>query len=163
MFTPVPPHVRLPEYFTSQHSRPPTPNFAFYPIRVDGTTIYEPQSDPRFTILLERFNNTNDTLSIKRKEAELKKLQSSNLQFKFQVKVKINGVNPHFILEVTSLEHKTTPAPFIVTYIEVHGDPDLPDIAYCKIDFCNPYFGPIFTTSFQYNTTSPYYKDSTIF
>ena len=49
--TPVAPHVRMPEYFTSDHSRPPTPNFADYPIRVDGTTIYDPQNDPHFPLL----------------------------------------------------------------------------------------------------------------
>ena len=49
--TPVAPHVRIPEYFTSVHSRPPTPNFVDYPIRVDGTTIYDPQNDPRFPFL----------------------------------------------------------------------------------------------------------------
>ena len=69
--TPVAPHVRYPEYFTS-HSRPPTPNFADYPKRVDGTTINEPQVDPRFTILTERFIDNNDILSTKRKETELK-------------------------------------------------------------------------------------------
>ena len=40
--TPVPAHVRLPEYYTANHSRPPTPIFADYPLRVDGITIYDP-------------------------------------------------------------------------------------------------------------------------
>ena len=34
--TPVLAHIRLPEYYTADHSRPPTPNFADYPLRVDG-------------------------------------------------------------------------------------------------------------------------------
>ena len=63
--TPVAPHVQIPEYFTSQHSRPPTPNFTDYSIRVDGTTIYEPQADARFTLLPKRFFNNNETLSTK--------------------------------------------------------------------------------------------------
>ena len=37
-------HVRIPECFTPDHSRPPTPNFADYSIRVGGTTIYDPPS-----------------------------------------------------------------------------------------------------------------------
>ena len=45
--TPVQPTVRLPEYFTTDNSRPPIPNFADYPLRVDGITIYE----PRFVLL----------------------------------------------------------------------------------------------------------------
>ena len=52
--TPVPAQIRLPEYYTAEHSRPPTPNFADYPLRVDGITIYDPQNDPRFPILAER-------------------------------------------------------------------------------------------------------------
>ena len=42
--TPVPAHIRLPEYYTAEHSRPPTPNLADYPLRVDGITIYDPQN-----------------------------------------------------------------------------------------------------------------------
>ena len=86
--TPVPAHIRLPEYYTAEHSRPPTPNFADYPLRVDGITIYDPQNDPRFPILAERFINNNDLLSHKRKETELKRLQTPNLELKFEVKVK---------------------------------------------------------------------------
>ena len=47
----VPAHIRLPEYSIADHSRPPIPNFADYPLRVDGITIYDPQNDPRFPIL----------------------------------------------------------------------------------------------------------------
>ena len=78
--TPVPAHVQIPEYYLADHSRPPTPNFADYPLRVDGITIYVPQNDPRFPILAERFITKNDLLSNKRKETELKRLQTSNLE-----------------------------------------------------------------------------------
>ena len=77
--TPVPAHIRLPEYYTADHSRPPTPNFADYPLRVDVITIYDPQNDPRFPILAERFIANNDLLSHKRKGTELKRLQIPNL------------------------------------------------------------------------------------
>ena len=146
--TPVPSHVRFPEYFTSQHSRPPTPNFADYPLRVDGTTIYKPQADPRFPVLTERFIDNNDTLSTKRIETELKSLQNPNLELKFEVTVKFNSLNPYPNFQVAKLEHKTTPAPFIVTYAVFHSDPDLPDKDYGKSVFCNPYSGPKYTTSF---------------
>ena len=66
--TPVPAHIRLPECYTAGHSRPPTPNFADYPLRVDGITIYDPQHDPRFPIVAERSITNNDLLSHKRKE-----------------------------------------------------------------------------------------------
>ena len=69
--TPVPAHIRLPEYCTAEHSRPPSPNFADYPIRVDDITIYEPKNDPRFTILTERFITINDLSSNKRKKQSL--------------------------------------------------------------------------------------------
>ena len=66
--TPVPEHIRLPEYYTADHSRPPTSSFADYPLRIDGITIYNPQNDPRFPILAERFIVNNDHLSQKRKK-----------------------------------------------------------------------------------------------
>ena len=64
--TPIPAHIRLPEYYTAEHSRPPTPNFADYPLRVDGITIYDPQNDPRLPILAERFINNNDLTNAKK-------------------------------------------------------------------------------------------------
>ena len=99
--TPVPPHITLPEYYTTEHSRTPFPNFAEYPIRNDGATIYEPKNDPRFPILTERFNTTNNSLSNKRKEAELKRLQTSNPELKFEVKVEFQGSNPHPVIQVS--------------------------------------------------------------
>ena len=120
--TPVPAHIRLPEYYTAEHSRPPTPNFADYPLRVDGITIYDPQNDPRFPILAERFINNNDLLSHKRKETELKRLQTPNLELKFEVKVKFQGLNPHPLFHVSKIEHKTSPAPFEVVHIEFKRD-----------------------------------------
>ena len=146
--TPVPPHIRLPEYYTSEHSRPPTPNFTDYPIRVDGTTIYEPKNDPRFPILTERFITNNDRLSNKRKETELKRLQTTNLEFKFEVKVKFQGLNPHPVFHVSKIEHKTTPAPFEVIHIDLERDPQLLELTYGKIVFYNPYSGLKYTTSF---------------
>ena len=112
--TPVPAHVRLPEYYLAEHSRPPTPNFADYPLRIDGITIYDPLNDLRFPILAERFIANNDLLSNRRKETELKRLQTPNLELKFEVKVKFQGLNPHPIFHVSKIEHKTSPAPFEV-------------------------------------------------
>ena len=146
--TPVPAHIRLPEYYTAEHSRPLTPNFADYPLRVDGITIYDPQNDPRFPILAERFINNNDLLSHKRKETERKRLQTSNLELKFEVKVKFQGLNPHPIFHVSKIEHKTSPAPFEVVHIEFERDLNIPTITYGNIVFCNPYSGLKYTTSF---------------
>ena len=154
--TPVAPHVRLPDYLKSQHYKPPTPNFADYPIRVDGTTIFEPQSVPRFTIHTERFNNNNDTLSTKRKETELKWFPSPNIELKIEVKVKFNDLNPYQVFLVAKLQHKTTSVPFIVIYTEFHSDPDLLEIAYSEIVFCNPYSRHKYTTSFYHNITPPW-------
>ena len=125
--TPVAPHVRNPEYFTCDHSRPPTPNFADYPIRVDGTTIYDPQNHPRFPLLTERFIANKNSLFIKRKELELKRLQNPNLELKFEVKVKVQVqcFNPHPIFHVAKIEDKTTPAPFEVVLVDFNRDPEL--------------------------------------
>ena len=146
--TPVPAHIRLPEYYTADHSRPPTPNFADYPLRVDGITISDPQHDPRFPILAQRFIANNDLLSQKRKETVLKRLQTSNLELKVEVKAKFQGLNPHPIFQVSKIEHKTSPAPFEVVHIEFERDLTQPTITYGKIIFCNPYSGPNYTSSF---------------
>ena len=116
--TPVPPHIRLPEFYTADHSRPPTTNFADYPIKVDGTTIYDPKNDPRFPVLTERFI-TNTNLLSNKNETELKRLQTSNLELKFEVKVKFQGLNSHPVFHVSKMEHKTTPAPFEVTHLNL--------------------------------------------
>ena len=133
--TPVPAHIRLPEYYTADHSRPPTPNFADYPIRVDGTTIYDPKNDSRFPILTERFITNIDLLSNKRKEREIKLLKTFNLELKFEVKFKYQGLLPDPILHVAKIEHKTTPAPFEVVHIDLERDPKLLDLTYGKIVF----------------------------
>ena len=144
--TPVPAHVRLPDYYTAEHSRPP--NFADYPLRVDEITIYDPQNDPRFPVPAERFIANNDLLSYKRKQKELKRFQTPNLELKFEVKGKFQGLNPHPIFHVSKIEHKTSPAPFEVIYIEFERDLTQPTITYGNIVFCNPYSGLKFTTSF---------------
>ena len=82
--TPAPSHNRLPYYYTEDHSRPPTSNFADYPLRVDGTTIYDPENDPHFPILTKQFITTNDLLSNKIKGTEPTRLQTSNLKLKFE-------------------------------------------------------------------------------
>ena len=146
--TPVPAHIRIPESYTADQSRPPSPNFADYPLRVDGITIYDPQNDPRFPILAERFITNNDLLSHKRKETELKRLQTPNLELKFEVKVKFQGINPHPKFHVSKIEHKTSPAPFEVIHIDFERDLNIPTITNGKIIFCNPYSGLKYTTSF---------------
>ena len=70
---PVAPEVRLAEYFIAENSRPPSLNNIDYPLRVDGLTIYEPQSDHRIIIHTERFMNYNNKISDKRKELELRR------------------------------------------------------------------------------------------
>ena len=139
--TPVPAHIRIPEYYTADQSRPPTP-------RVDGITIYDPQHDPRFPILAERFITNNDLLSHKRKETELKRLQTPNLELKFEVKVKFQCLNPYPIFDVSKIEHNTSPASFEVVHIDFERDLNIPTIKYGKIIFCNPSSGLKYTTSF---------------
>ena len=133
--TPVPAHIRLPEFYTAEHSRPLTPNFVDYPIRVDGITIHNPKHHPRFPILTERFITTNDHLSNKRKETELKRLQFPNLELKFEVKVKFQGLNLQPVFHVAKIEHNTTPVPFEVVHIDLERDPQLLDLTYGKIVF----------------------------
>ena len=116
----MPAHTRILEYYTAEHSRPPTPIFADYPICVDGTTIYDPKHNLRFPILTERSITNNDLLSNKRKKKQNSKgsIQTPNQELKFEIKVKFQGFNPHPVFHVAKIEHKTTPAPFEV----VHND-----------------------------------------
>ena len=72
--------MRLPEYFTAVHSRPPSPTFADCSIRVDGRTIVDPKNDPHFPIFTERSITTTISLSKKRREAQLKRLQHTKLE-----------------------------------------------------------------------------------
>ena len=65
--------------------------------------------------------NNNDILSGKRKELELYLLQNPNLEINFEVKIRFQGLNPHPVFQVAKLEHKTTPASFIVTYIDFNS------------------------------------------
>ena len=91
--------------------------------------------NPRFPILTERFITTNDLLSNKRKETELKRLQTPNLEIKFEVKVKFQGFNPQHVFHVAIIEHKTTPVPFEVIHIDLERDPQRLDLTYGKIVF----------------------------
>ena len=104
--------------------------------------------DPRFTLLAERFRHNNDSLSDNCKEFELQRIQHPNLESKFEVTIRFQGLNPHPVFQVAKLEHKTTPAPFIVTYVDFNRDPTLPDLTYGKVMFYNPYSGLKYTTSF---------------
>ena len=78
----------------------------------------------------------------------MKRLQTFNLELKFEGKVEFRGLNPHPVFHVAKIEHKTTPAPFEITQIEFDRDPQLPDLTLGEIVFCNPYSGLEYTTSF---------------
>ena len=84
----------------------------------------------------------------KEKKTELKRLQTPNLELKFEVKVKLQGLNPHPIFHFSKIEHKTSPAPFEVVHIEFERDLTQPTITYGKIIFCNPYSELKYTSSF---------------
>ena len=103
--------------------------------------LYDPQNNPRFPILAERFIANKDLLSQKRKKTEQKRLQTSNLELKFEVKVKFQGLNPHPIFHVSKTEHKTSPALFQVVHIEFEQNFNISTITYGKIIFCNPHSG----------------------
>ena len=89
------------------------------------------------------------TIYYRRKEKkQLKRLQTSNLELKFEVEMKFQGLNTHPVIQVSKVEHKTTPAPFEVTYLEFEKNPNLPTLGYGRIVFYNPYSGPKYTTAF---------------
>ena len=96
-------------------------------------------NDPRLTILTEHFITINDLLSNKRKKTELKGLQASNLESKLEGKLHFKSFNPHPVFQVSKIKHKTSPAPFEVTHIELEKDPNLPTLAYGRFVFYNPF------------------------
>ena len=106
------------------------------------------QNDPRFPNLTGRFITKNDLLFNKRKGTEPKRLQTPNIELKFEVLAKFKGLNLHLVFQVAKIEHKTTPAPFEVIHIDLERDPRFLDSTYGKIIFYNPYSGPKYTTSF---------------
>ena len=57
----------------------------------------------------------------------------------FEVKFRFQGKKPQTVFQVAKLEHKTTPAPSIVTYVGFSRDPTLRDLTYGKIMFYNTY------------------------
>ena len=146
--TPVPAHIRRPEYYSADHSRPPTPNFAEYPIRVDELLYTIQKTMPVFQFLQNALLQITSSYLLKKKETDLKRLQTPNLEQKFEVKVKFQGINPHPLLHVAKIEHKTTRALFEIVHIDLERDPNLPTLPYGKIIFYNPYSGLKYTTSF---------------
>ena len=114
--------------------------------------MYDPQDDPRFQFLLNAFFANNELLSNKRKETELKRRLTPNLELKFEVKSKFQGLNPHPIFPVSKIEHKTS-APFEVP-IDFEQDFNHPTFTYGKFMFCNPYSGLKYISSLKtlYNT-----------
>ena len=85
---------------------------------------------------------------LKKKETDLNRLQTLNLELKFEVKGKFQGLNRHPKFHVSKIERKTSPAPFEVVHIEFERDLNIPTITYGKITFCPPYSGLKYTTSF---------------
>ena len=141
----VPAHFRLPEYYTSDHSRPQ--------LLILQTTQFELRKllyTLQKTILVFQFlRNTLLQISNKRKETELKIPQTSNLVVQFEVKVKVQGLNPHPVFHVAKMDYKTTPAILEFVHIDLERDPQLLTLTYGKIVFYNPYYGLKYTASFK--------------
>ena len=84
-----------------------------------------------------------------KEKTELKRLQTSNLELKFEVKVKFQGLNPQPVLHVAAIKHKTTPALFEVVHIDLEQIPQFPTLTTNgKIILYNPYSGLNYITSF---------------
>ena len=139
--------IQLPEYFIEDFSRPPTPNPHAYPIRVNSRIIRSLNEDPRYTVLPARFIN-NSSISTQRKQRELRRLQKQQLILKFEVEVTFNSLGPHPFSLSTRVAHKTTPSPFILTFISYLCDAELPEIRTGHINFFNPYSGLNYRTTF---------------
>ena len=100
--TPVPAHVRLPEYYTAEPSRPPTPNFADYPIRVDGITIYDPKNNPRFPMLTKRFITT---ILFQTKEKK-QNLKTPNFKLRIKIRSQIQIPRPESLSSISRFKYR---------------------------------------------------------
>ena len=89
--------------------------------------------------------------------------KSTNSELKFQVKVKLQGLNPHPVIQTVKLEQKTIPVPFLVTYIEFNSDTHILDLTNGKIDFLNPNLGLKYTTFFYLLNHFRYKTSYTLF
>ena len=129
------------EYNTQNHSRPPTPNLAEYPIIVNGQVIHHPRDDPRFLILAQDLITSNDNLSQHRKKRELNRLNEDSITIKFEVEATFQNLNPHPIAASVRIKYKTTPSPFHTIDLQFESDPDIPQLTRGYIIFINPYSG----------------------
>ena len=69
------------------------------------------------------------------KKTKHKRLQTPNLETKYEVKVKFQVFNPHPVFYVAKIEHKTNPAPIEIVHIDLERGRNLPSLTKCKIIF----------------------------
>ena len=100
---------------TDQYSTPPTPNRVDYPLIVNDTFINSPRRDPRFLYLATNKFNSNPNISNERRCKGLHRLDSTNLEIKFEITAKFHNLSPHPIPSHTAVHFKSLPHPFIAT------------------------------------------------
>ena len=80
-------HLRNIDFITDQYSTPATPNRVDYPSIVNDflSVRLHPRQDPRFFYLATHKFNSNTHISEERRRKEFRRLDSTNLEIKFEI------------------------------------------------------------------------------
>ena len=76
---------------TDRCSTPPTPNCADYPLIVTDTLVNSTRQDPRYLYLANQKINSNPNISNERRRKEFQRLDTTNLEIKFEITAKFHN------------------------------------------------------------------------
>ena len=104
---------------TDQFSTPPTPNCVDYPLIVNDTLVNSPRQDPGCLYLFTHKRNSKTNISNERRRKEFQRLDTTNLEIKFEITAKFHNLSPHPIPSRTTVKFKSLPQPFITTNLSL--------------------------------------------
>ena len=92
---------------------------------VNDTLLSSPRQDPRFLYPATQKLNSNTQISDKRRGEEFHRLDTTNLEVKFEIFDTFNNFCPHPIPSHTTVNFKSLPHPFIASNLSlfVSGHP----------------------------------------
>ena len=104
---------------TDQYSTPPTPNRVDYPLIVNDTLVNSPHQDPRFLYLAIHKLNSSTNISNGRRRKEFQRLDTTNIEIKFEITAKFHNLSPHPIPFHITVNFKSLPHAFIATNLSL--------------------------------------------
>ena len=135
---------------TDQYSTHPTPNRVDHPLIVNDTHVNSPRQDPRFLYLATHKLNSNPNISNECRRKELQRLDTKNLEIKFEIAVKFHNLSPHPIPSHTTVNFKSLPHPFMATNLSLFvSDQPRFRLLHGSITFLNTLTYPKYTAQFE--------------